>query len=73
MTPDDLKEWRNTRSLTQRGLGNLLGVTKTCVYRWESGDRHIPSFLHLALECLDMKGGTAMKGKRKEKEKGGDG
>ena len=71
MTPEDLKNWRNARSLTQEGLGKLLGVTKICVYRWEAGLRHTPSFLHLALECLDMKGGTKMKGKENTKGKGG--
>jgi DNA-binding XRE family transcriptional regulator len=72
MTPEQLKQWRKSRSLTQEGLGMLLGVTKTCVYRWEAGLRHIPSFLHLALECLNMKGGIKPKRARKKKEKGGD-
>jgi DNA-binding transcriptional regulator YiaG len=43
--------------LTQQELGDLLGVTKTCVYRWEAGLRKIPPFLHLALRCLEMRGG----------------
>ena len=72
MTPEQLKKLRASRTLTQEGLGKLLGVTKTCVYRWEAGLRHIPSFLHLALECLDRKGGIKKERARKKKEKGGD-
>ena len=38
------------------------------VSRWELGVREIPSFLHLALECLEMKGGESKKGTQKRKE-----
>jgi len=69
VTSIELKKWREKHSLTQNQLGGLLGVTKTCVYRWEAGLRHIPSFLHLALECLESKGGELKaKGKKKRKE-----
>jgi DNA-binding XRE family transcriptional regulator len=69
MTSIELKKWRESHSLTQTGLGKLLGVTKTCVYRWEAGLRHIPSFLHLALKWLELEGGeTKAKGKKKTKE-----
>ncbi len=57
MTQLQLINWRKKQALTQTQLGNLLGVTKTCVYRWEAGYRNIPSFLYLALERLEMKGG----------------
>ena len=58
MTQTELVQWRNKNNFTQTELGNLLSVTKTCVYRWEAGYRKIPSFLHLALECLELKGGV---------------
>jgi DNA-binding XRE family transcriptional regulator len=62
VTQKKLKEWRLKRSLTQGELGVKLGVTKTCVYRWEAGYRHIPPFLHLALKWLEYEGGE-LKGK----------
>jgi hypothetical protein len=39
------------------------------VSRWERGVREIPSFLHLALRCLELEGGEIKaKGKKKTKE-----
>jgi DNA-binding transcriptional regulator YiaG len=70
MKPDKLITWRNKYSLTQSDLGSMLGVTNACISRWESGARKIPSFLHLALECLEMKGGVVkVKGKKKTRKK----
>jgi DNA-binding XRE family transcriptional regulator len=56
MLPDELTAWRKGHSFTQAELGEILGVKKTTVYRWEKNIRIIPPFLHLALECIDMKG-----------------
>ena len=70
MTQQELKTWRISRSLTQEELGVKLGVTKTCVYRWEAGYRHIPPFLHLALKCLENEGGEMKdKGKLMKRER----
>ena len=69
MTQSELKEWRTKHNITQTELGKLLGVTKTCVYRWEAGYRNIPAFLHLALERLEMKGGMKTKGKNKKERR----
>lgn len=69
MDKEDLIKWRNQHSLTQEELGTLLGVTKTCVYRWEAGYRHIPPFLHLALDSLKSKKGGISKGKKTKKER----
>ena len=60
--------WRKEQGYTQSELGEKLGVTKTCVYRWEAGLRHIPPFLHLALECMEKKG-VEIKGKGKKTKK----
>lgn len=69
MTPDSLKKWRKRNGYTQSQLAKLLGVIPLSVSRWELGVREIPSFLHLALECLEMKGGEGnSKGTRKGKE-----
>jgi DNA-binding XRE family transcriptional regulator len=75
MKPEDLVKWRHSKEYTQEGLGALLGVTKTTVYRWEKGQREIPTFLKLALDCIKTKGGKS-KGKivktRKEVPKRGN-
>jgi len=55
MHPDALKSWRKRHGFTQTELGEILGVKKTTVYRWEKNMRIIPPFLHLALECIEMK------------------
>lgn len=56
MHPDELTEWRKSRGFTQTELGEILGVKKTTIYRWEKNMRIIPPFLHLALEYIEMKG-----------------
>jgi len=70
MNPQELISWRKEQGYTQSELGEKLGVTKTCVYRWEAGLRHIPPFLHLALECLEKKGvEIRAKGTKKKERK----
>lgn len=72
MAPWELIKWRNKHSLTQTELGNFMGVTKTCVYRWEAGYRKIPPFLMYALKWLELKGGDLkIKGIKKMKKEGG--
>ena len=69
MTPDDLVEWRKINKYSQIMLGKVLGVTTITVYRWEKGMREIPTFLHLALKYLELKGGDLKEevtGKTKE-------
>lgn len=70
MTPKELKDWRTRRNLTQTQLGDMLGVTKACISRWESGQRPISSLLTLALKCLKVKKGVNIKteGKKTKKE-----
>ena len=69
MNPDDLKKWRKRNGYSQPQLARTLGVIPLTVSRWERGVREIPSFLHLALECLEMKGGEQKrKGTQKRKE-----
>jgi DNA-binding transcriptional regulator YiaG len=72
MKPDELKTWREKHGLTQAALSRLIGVTRACVSQWESGERKIPAFLHLALKCLKVKTGgegKGRKGKRTKKKK----
>ena len=69
MNPDDLKKWRQRNEYSQPQLAKVLGVIPLTVSRWERGVREIPSFLHLALECLELKGGKMKeKGTQKRKE-----
>ena len=71
MHPDELTAWRKSHGFTQTELGEILGVKKTTVYRWEKNMRIIPPFLYLALECIEMKGDEFRdKGMRTKKEKG---
>ena len=72
MTSNDLKTWRAKNRYSQNQLAMVLGVVTMTVSRWETGLREIPSFLHLALECIEKKGGGAgsTKGtKKKTKER----
>lgn len=64
----DLKKWRSDHKITQKKLGELLGVTVLTVARWETGVRKIPSFLHLALKELERD----LKTTGKIKKKGGE-
>ena len=52
---------------TQVTLAKALGVHPIAVARWEIGTRRIPSFLHLALDALECKGGEPLEGGRKRK------
>ncbi len=76
MTSNELKAWRKENSYSQSQLAKVLDVATMTVSRWETGLREIPSFLHLALECLKTKGGELKKAKgtktkTKKKKKGG--
>ena len=71
MNCKDLIKWRSSNNYSQSQLARALGVDTMTVSRWERGVRKkIPSFLHLALECLEMKGGVEkVKGKKKTRTK----
>jgi transcriptional regulator with XRE-family HTH domain len=69
MKPSELIKWRKRNGYSQIKLGKALGVSTITIYRWEKAMREIPSFLHLALRCLELEGGELMaKGKKKRKE-----
>lgn len=71
MKPEELQNWRTKAGYTQKDLAEKLGVTVVCISRWENGAREIPSFLHLALECMERKGDESKsKGTQKNKKKG---
>jgi DNA-binding transcriptional regulator YiaG len=66
MTPQDLKKWRAQNGYSQSQLAEVLGVAVMTISRWERGAREIPSFLHLALECMEKRKVV------KRENKGGD-
>ena len=72
MEPEDLKTWRAQNNYSQSELARILKVIPLTVSRWERGVREIPSFLHLALECVGKKKGgeTRSEGQQKRKRKG---
>ncbi len=73
MKPDNLKQWRTNNELSQSQLAAILKVDVMTISRWERGVREIPSFLHLALECLEKKGGPEKtKGMKKKMKRKGD-
>jgi len=68
MTSDNLKRWREKNRYSQSQLAKALRVHTITVSRWENEVREIPSFLHLALRCLELEGGEEkIKGKKKER------
>lgn len=70
MKPSELIKWRKQRGYSQITLGKALGVSTITVYRWEKAMREIPSFLHLALRCLELEGGEIKtKGTKTKKER----
>ena len=69
VTPAQLIAWRKKDGYSQKQLAELLMVDVMTVSRWERGVRSIPSFLHLALECLELKGGGQKKSRGTTKTK----
>lgn len=69
MNPLEIFQWRKKNGYSQISLGKALGVSTITVYRWEKAMREIPSFLHLALKYLELKGGEQKKAKSKTKKK----
>lgn len=52
MTGVKLKAWRTKHRLSQAGVGRLLHVTSTTVYRWEAGVNPIPDLAAICLKIL---------------------
>jgi transcriptional regulator with XRE-family HTH domain len=72
VTPETLKQWRKKNGYTQVTLAKALNVSHISIARWETGTRKIPTFLHLALRCLELEGGEPLEratSKRKKKRR----
>ncbi len=72
MKPSELVKWRRDHGFTQKSLAEKLGVAEVTVFRWEKDMREIPSFLGLALESIERKGGEGKAKGKKRKRKGGE-
>lgn len=68
MKREELQQWREDHGYSQAKLAKALNVAVMTVSRWETGLRAIPSFLHLALRCLELEGGESTKGKMKTRK-----
>ena len=53
MTPDDLRDWRKRRGLTQAGAAYQLGVSYATARAMEDGRRPIRRHTQLLCEALD--------------------
>jgi transcriptional regulator with XRE-family HTH domain len=69
MTHNELKKWRIKNNYSQSQLAKALGTHVMTVSQWERNIRSIPSFLHLALRCLELEGGESTKGKSKQERR----
>jgi len=69
MTHNELKEWRKDHNYSQSQLAKALGTHVMTVSQWERNIRTIPTFLHLALRCLELEGGESKKGKTKKERR----
>ena len=49
MTPEQLATLRESIRMTREQLAEALGVERTTIWRWETGDAPIPAYLPLAL------------------------
>jgi len=49
MTPEQLATLRESVSMNREQLADALGVDRTTVWRWETGETPIPAYLPLAL------------------------
>lgn len=52
MTPAQFIEWRIARGLTQPAAGELLGLTKRQIIRYETGTSRIPKTVALACAAI---------------------
>jgi transcriptional regulator with XRE-family HTH domain len=69
MNKEELKRWRRKNGCSQGKLAKALGVEVMTVSRWERGVMRPPSFLHLALGYLELKGDKFKPEKTRKRER----
>lgn len=52
MTPADVQDFRKKNQLTQKELGDLIGVSYQAVNFWEVGERRVPETTARLLKLL---------------------
>jgi transcriptional regulator with XRE-family HTH domain len=52
MTGEELKDWRKSFRLSQRGLGRLLGCTGQTISNWESAAVHAPPWVEKHIHSI---------------------
>lgn len=67
MKVDELKLWRLKNGYSQIQLAKVLKVDVMTISRWERGVREIPSYLHLALAYLEIKGNKPITERKRER------
>jgi transcriptional regulator with XRE-family HTH domain len=50
MTPNELREWRKAKLMTQAALAELASVEVRTVKRWEAGTTPVPRLLELYIQ-----------------------
>jgi DNA-binding XRE family transcriptional regulator len=54
LNPPDMWNFRTRHDLTGADLARMLGVHKSQICRWETGQREIPLWIEKFLTCLDQ-------------------
>lgn len=54
-SPEDIKRFRTTMSLSQAAFGEALGSSARTVEDWEAGRRKAPAMLHLAMAAISAR------------------
>lgn len=55
MNATDLKKWRKEVRLTRSKMAEMLDVTETTIYRWETGKAPITKVIELAIQTLTQR------------------
>jgi len=53
--PEDITNLKKKYSLSQRSLGNLLGVSRNYIYYLERGEKRPSKTIKLLLDCVEEK------------------
>lgn len=49
MTNTEFRKWRRSHEITQQEIGKAIGVSKSCICRWEKGNLIIAEELYIKI------------------------
>ena len=49
MTNTEFRKWRRSHEITQQEIGKAIGVSKSCICRWEKGNLQIAQEVYVLL------------------------